>query len=113
MEAVTSWLMASWNRALEDLKPSVLTFAMLFDVTSSISWCERRPLMPEKRERSMSDVAFRIARVRVEDLLRVGGGSDFLDLRQRNIRVPDLEHRVAADSGCGDDAGVRVALLVG
>jgi hypothetical protein len=61
LEPVTSWLRASWNSTLEDLKPIVFTFAMLFDVTSSISWCERRPLMPEKRERSMSDVAFRYA----------------------------------------------------
>jgi hypothetical protein len=30
-----------------------LTFAMLLPVTSSMVWCERRPEMPEYRERSM------------------------------------------------------------
>src|SRR5450755_2911658 len=46
------WLRVSSNSTELDLKPVVLTLAMLFDTTSINSWCARRPLMPENRERS-------------------------------------------------------------
>ena len=42
----------SWNRVWLDLKPAVLTLAMLLPVTSIIVWCERRPLIEENMERS-------------------------------------------------------------
>jgi hypothetical protein len=37
----------SWNTVVDDLKPTVLTLAMLLPVTSSICWWERRPEIPE------------------------------------------------------------------
>src|SRR5689334_12658386 len=48
-----TWLRVSWNWVCDDLKPVVLTLAMLLPVTSSMVWWLRRPLMPEKSERSM------------------------------------------------------------
>src|SRR3954468_9210033 len=51
--AVSIWLSVSWKTVLLLLKPVVLALAMLLPVTSSIVWLTRRPLMPEKRERSM------------------------------------------------------------
>src|SRR3954468_16718894 len=54
--AVSIWLSVSWKTVLLLLKPVVLALAMLLPVTSSIVWLTRRPLMPEKRERSMRDL---------------------------------------------------------
>ena len=48
----SSWLRVSWNRVWEDLKPAVLTLAMLLPVTSIIVWWDRSPLMEENMERS-------------------------------------------------------------
>src|SRR4051794_27222871 len=47
------WLRVSWNTAWLDLKPAVLTLAMLLPTTSIIVWCDRRPETAEKSERSM------------------------------------------------------------
>jgi hypothetical protein len=50
---VSIWLRVSWKTVVLPLKPMVLALAMLLPVTSSIVWFTRRPLMPEKSERSM------------------------------------------------------------
>src|SRR5919112_6636111 len=54
------WLRVSWKIVVLPLKPIVFALAMLLPVTSSIVWLTRRPLIPEKRERSMG-TAFRVA----------------------------------------------------
>ena len=45
--AETIWDRASSNCTLDDLKPTVFTFAMLLDVTSSMVCSARRPEIPE------------------------------------------------------------------
>src|SRR6478752_2838842 len=49
----------SWNWVVEDLKPAVLTLAMLLPVTSSMVWWARRPEIPEYSERSMGTAFLR------------------------------------------------------
>ena len=48
----SSWLRVSWKTVCDDLKPAVLTLAMLLPVTSIIVWWERSPLIEENMERS-------------------------------------------------------------
>ncbi len=47
------WASVSWNVTTEDLKPAVLTLAMLLPTTSIIVWWERNPEIPENIERIM------------------------------------------------------------
>src|SRR4051812_6538766 len=49
----TVWLSVSSNSVVLDLKPVVLTLAMLLAVTSSMRWWAPRPEMPVKRDCSM------------------------------------------------------------
>src|SRR6186713_2043612 len=55
--ARTIWLSVSSKIVELDLKPVVLTLAMLLPTTSIIVWCARRPVMPENRERSTGDTS--------------------------------------------------------
>src|SRR5690349_4362658 len=48
------WLSTSWNTVVEDLKPEVLTLAMLLPTTSIIVWWLRRPDTAENMERIMA-----------------------------------------------------------
>src|SRR4051794_36078599 len=50
-----TWDSVSWKTVWLDLKPTVLTLAMLLPVTSILVWCARRPEMAENMERSMGE----------------------------------------------------------
>src|SRR6478609_3895889 len=107
-----TWLRVSWKTVVEALKPTVLALAMLLPVTSSIVWLARRPLMPEKSERSLVG-SFRTASGRggVGGVGRRGcggrGGADGEELGERDLAAVDVEDgALRAEGHARDDAGV-------
>src|SRR3954466_14167009 len=52
----STWERVSSKTVVLDLKPTVLTLAMLLPTTSILVWCARRPEMAENRERSTAEL---------------------------------------------------------
>ena len=89
------WLRVSSKTAVLVLKPVVLTLEMLLLTTSISVWWARRPVMPEKRERSTVS-----SKGRCEDV-------------RHPCRQGAHERRAAGWCACSVGAGVRVGRVFG